>query len=438
MVKFLKAEVSYPSKYDDLVQTSTFMDDTIKCLHSSMTAQNIHRMNANALRYLSAVLNALPKEGDVEIPNLWLWVREELTVATCEALYGSHNPFKSGSTLVGDLWFVPSPYPSPDSIRLQLIPSACRTFEAKLSNFLLGLAPSITAPAAYKARSRLQAALKEYYSNSHDTDEHAANLVSECAQIIRQHGIAAEDAGYFGIPILHVSTANSIPVAYWFFSEVFSKPDLVQELREECEGAITWGTKKKEATVNLDVLAEKCPLLFSCYRETIRTNNQTPISRRVTSTTTITDNKGTIYTLQADTDLQCSMGALHRNTTIWGSDANIFNPYRFLKMDAEPATANKTRRAAFVPFGGGQHLCPGRTFAQAENLGFVLALVLGFDVFPIQRGKGWEEVVLPGKMELNLGQALHKPVNEGEGFGVRIGRRGGWEGVQWQFVSGSN
>ncbi|KAH8172416.1 cytochrome p450 domain-containing protein [Sarocladium implicatum] len=418
MVKFLKAQVAYPSQYDEMVRTSTFMDDTIKCLHSSMSAQNVYRMNANALRYLSGVLDAIPASEPLEIPNLWLWIRDELTVATCEALYGSHNPFKPGNRLLDDTW----------------------TLEANVPYFLMGLWPSIFAPAAYRARIRLQAALRGFYSKRHDSDDLAAPIVHECAQVIRQHGVSEGDVGYFGLPILFVATANSIPVAFWFFSEVFSRPELVRDLRDECNGAISWGAgdERKTATVNLDVLADKCPLLFSCYRETIRTNNETPISRKVTEDTTITDGKGLTYSLKEGTDLQCSMGALHLDEKLWGPGAGRFEPARFLQMDNESARASKDRRASFAPFGGGLHLCPGRTFAQAENLGFVLALVLGYEVSPMNStGGGWDTVVLPGKQPLALGQALHKPMNGGEGFGVRIARRRGWESVKWNFVSGS-
>ena len=307
-----------------------------------------------------------------------------------------------------------------------------------MPHFLLGWA-SITARAAYKARSRVSAALNEYYAERHDTDEQAAQLVKECAQVIRQYGVAQEDEGLFGLPLLHVATSNTIPVAYWFFSEVFSRPDLVRQLRTESEGAVIWsGEQSTTATVSLDTLADKCPLLFSCYSETIRTKNRAPISRRVTADTVITDGKGLAYNLKGETDLQCSMGALHLNKDVWGADAHSFEPTRFLKTNNKSSSTASARRAAFAPFGGGQHLCPGRMFAQAENLGFILALVLGYEISPLHVDGGWDSVVLPDKQPLAVGQGLLKPVNNGRGFGVKIAMRPGWESVEWNFVSGSS
>lgn len=104
MRKFLKAEVAYPDKYENMVQTSSLLDDTVKILHEAMAAHHVSRMNTTALRYLGGVLDDMPSE--LEVPNVWLWVREQLTVATCEALFGSHNPFKEQSSLVEDIWCV--------------------------------------------------------------------------------------------------------------------------------------------------------------------------------------------------------------------------------------------------------------------------------------------------------------------------------------------
>lgn len=47
------------------------------------------------------------------------------------------------------------------------------------------------------------------------------------------------------------------------------------------------------------------------------------------------------------------------------------------ETEADAKVARK-RKQAFIPFGGGKHLCPGQHFAFAENLGFLAAVVLGF------------------------------------------------------------
>lgn len=309
-----------------------------------------------------------------------------------------------------------------------------RTFDAKLHYFLLGLLPSITAPASYKARARIQAALNEYYGQKHDQNADVSEMIRGLAKLLRELDVSSTDIGYFELSMLHVSVTNSIPVAYWFFCEVFSRPELVEELRSEGLAAVD--RDGNTATINVDVLTEKCPLLYSAYRETIRVTNRAPISRRVTEDTIITNGKGLSYGLKGETDLMCSMGVLHTDEKVWGPDARQFDAARFQRMDDGPASEAKAKRAAFAPFGGGKHLCPGRKFAQAEILGLTLALVMGYDVLPA-KGEDWSSIALPEKQSLSLGQALHKPVNGGEGFGVRIVRRPEWKSVQWKFNSGS-
>jgi hypothetical protein len=76
---------------------------------------------------------------------------------------------------------------------------------------------------------------------------------------------------------------------------------------------------------------------------------------------------------------------------------------------------------------------PGRNLAFAENLGFVAALVIGFDFQPLQgQGEGvpWQ---LPAMSQGSLVDAVSKPAKQGEGVGIRIRRRASWEKTQWQY-----
>jgi len=59
---------------------------------------------------------------------------------------------------------------------------------------------------------------------------------------------------------------------------------------------------------------------------------------------------------------------------------------------------DELRKAGYIPFGGGKHLCPGRNIAFAEILGTLAALLLGFEVrgtdggliqVPSRRGEAW-------------------------------------------------
>ncbi|MCP2321467.1 Cytochrome P450 [Nocardia amikacinitolerans] len=77
------------------------------------------------------------------------------------------------------------------------------------------------------------------------------------------------------------------------------------------------------------------------------------VSRRITEPLELAG-----YQLPAGTFLAPSIGALHSDTRIWGSDAGEFRPERWLEADPP--------QHAWIPFGGGARRCVGALFAQTE------------------------------------------------------------------------
>lgn len=120
----------------------------------------------------------------------------------------------------------------------------------------------------------------------------------------------------------------------------------------------------------------------------------------------------------------------HEMPDVWGEDACDFNPGRFMSQDAvtDGKNTEKKRRAAYMPFGGGAHLCPGRNFASAEVLGVVGALILGYEI----------EGLRAGRIEMGprvLASAIPKPMNKGgDGGPVTLRRREGWRDVEWALI----
>lgn len=309
----------------------------------------------------------------------------------------------------------------------------CRTFEESLPLLLLDIFPSLTARKAHGARSRLQAALNAYYGRNADLNDDVAGITKCRAAVLRKFGVQGSQVGTFELALLHVSTANTIPTLFWFVAYIVTRPDLVERLREEALGVIEYGAEG-DVTVNIDSLADKCPLLVSCYREAIRLNNKAIGNRRVMADTTISDGKGNTYLLKEGINVQMPSDPLHHLETVWGKDAAEFAPDRF--MDQIKGLNNdtvKAKRASYVPFGGGRHLCPGRNFAFAENLGFMVSFLLGFDVSPVDGN--WDKFTEPAQEQCGMASAVCKPRRNGDGFGIRIKRREGWE-AKWKFTSG--
>lgn len=119
----------------------------------------------------------------------------------------------------------------------------------------------------------------------------------------------------------------------------------------------------------------------------------------------------------------------HEMTDVWGADALEFDPERFVSSAGSYTDKDieKKRRAAYMPFGGGSHLCPGKNFAFAETLGLISVMVLGYEV----EGLRTDQVKMGPRV---LASAMPKPTADGDGGAVTIRRRRGWEDLQWSFA----
>ncbi len=149
--------------------------------------------------------------------------------------------------------------------------------------------------------------------------------------------------------------------------------------------------------------------------------------------TTLSDGKNT-YLLRAGTDVNLPSGVSHLSTAAWGPDAALFDPRRFIRTEREGPVSDKVKKEkrAYIPFGGGKHLCPGRNFAFAEILGFVAVMLMGFDI----KAKDGDLIEVPEIRRAKLGEAVAKPFGKGAEMGAEISRREGWEEVMWKFTTG--
>lgn len=73
-------------------------------LHVTVRGEPLHRMNANALNFISSRLDTMQGNGGVRVDNFFLWLREIMTLATTTALLGEKNPLMHNRELVDHLW----------------------------------------------------------------------------------------------------------------------------------------------------------------------------------------------------------------------------------------------------------------------------------------------------------------------------------------------
>lgn len=303
---------------------------------------------------------------------------------------------------------------------------------------IINVYPSITAPAGYKGRERLQTKLVKYYTARHDLEPDVAMMTKARAATYRDNGLSDTDIGHLELALLHVATTNAVPTLFWNFTFITSDAALLAKIRAELLTiiSISGAKEKREAVIDITKFEANCPLLVSSYRETIRLANAQLGSRRAMADTTISDGTNS-YLLRKGCDVQMPAGVPHLASKIWGPTAASFDATRFLKPEdrglksTKEKDDDKEQKKAYFPFGGGKHLCPGRNFAFAEILGMIAILSLGFEV----RGTDGNVLKVPVMERPRLGEGVAKPRGEGLKLGAKIVRRQGWEDIAWKFTS---
>ncbi|KAK0716387.1 cytochrome P450 [Lasiosphaeris hirsuta] len=379
----------------------------------SFKGASLQRLNETALSGLATQLSGVAFDKNEDVPNVWLWLRRLMTSVTSTALYGTHDPFAASPDVEDALW----------------------ELERNLLSLTLNL-PAVFTPAGHGARNTLAAALTPYYAARRDEHVSVSDFVRNRAAVLRGAGLPDADIARIEMLLPFAALANTVPLLFWLFSTVVTRPDLVALLRKEVERLVMSRSDANEVTllVAAGLVEDRCPLLMSCYRETLRQTVHQVSTRTVMEDTTLTDRSGQPYLLKAGHVVQMSVGASHAVPESWGPDADEFQPGRFLSQRGKSSGGDgpggaKAIRAAFQPFGGGTHLCPGRQFAFAEIMATMATLLLGYEFQPLE-GTEWR---LPGFGARSVIDAVTKPARHGEGFGMKVRRRQGWEGVRWVY-----
>jgi cytochrome P450 len=314
-----------------------------------------------------------------------------------------------------------------------------RKFDETLPYLASGIMPWLFAPKGNRARIRVQTALAEYYrqhKTEKDFPEATADITLLRHRVFRGLGFNDSEIGRMELTMVFAGTNNSVPLLFWIIVNVFARPGVVERLREEVKGAVDLvpieeaqeadgepAPRRRKANVRASLLTDEArfPYLAAIQREVLRLCNTTTGFRHAMQDTTLPD--GTF--LRAGSTVHIPTSISHRLPEVWGpSDPSEFEPTRWLKTSGTPGLIKAP--AAYFPFGGGKHLCPGRGFAYAENAGFLVTLALGFTI------TGLTPETQPLCPIANLmGEGVPKPRQRAA---VHITRRQGWEDVHWNLT----
>lgn len=279
----------------------------------------------------------------------------------------------------------------------------------------------------YTARDVVFDAFRRYCK---DLPADVSEVVLERERIMREAGVSEEDIARQEASFCTAVFPNTTPTLYWAIYELFSRPDVLEEVRQEISGH---AVRKSEDGLVLDVAALKtdCLLLLSVLQETQRTRSINALVRKVMDDTLL-DGR---YLLKKGNFLQMPSQPIHINSALWGGSAETFDPRRFVSKKQSPTDDGKGSTgnvsSNFMPWGAAPHLCPARQFASTEILIVLALLAMRVELRPVTIGGGWEKdpATMPGDLVTVL-----NPVKDVQ---LDVGVRD--EGVgRWSFAMGES
>jgi cytochrome P450 len=183
-------------------------------------------------------------------------------------------------------------------------------------------------------------------------------------------------------------TSNVIPASFWFLFEILSSEVLVRRVRDDIESSKTL-TKSIDATKIVNN-----PLLQSIYAEVLRLHSASLLTRSSKQEHKLDD-----WVIPKDQAVMISTHVEHRSS-YWNAvdpgtgkyyPSSSFYAERFLNRDehGQEEFSVDGKQGRWLPYGMGEHMCPGRHFAKYEMM-LVFAVVVDVFEIKLRTPKGWK------------------------------------------------
>lgn len=83
------------------------LKDFHTAIHTSLAVgPGLQKMNESVLGSVADIMNSIDGKSGLEVDSFYLWLRNSFTFATCNALFGDHDPFKIDPSLCDAAWYI--------------------------------------------------------------------------------------------------------------------------------------------------------------------------------------------------------------------------------------------------------------------------------------------------------------------------------------------
>ncbi|MCJ1391521.1 hypothetical protein MMC18_004385 [Xylographa bjoerkii] len=373
-----------------------------RAAHKHLSGLGLVQMTDFFLKVLEREIDGTQVGSEwVDQPDLYRFLQNEVFRAAVEALCGPYL-FSQSPTFVEDFWEFVS-----------WVPTLIKGF------------PRWMLPKPYRVRGRLLDAIKRWHELAHKHSDctkigvddpewepyfgskliRARQEYSRSMHFMDADALAAEDLG-----LIFATNTNAIPSITWFMFEICRDPELLSRVQKEVKACrISFPTDNK-ASFDIIKLCSQ-PLLQSIYAETLRLRVALFITR-----TPEYENFGLgEWELPPQTVIALSSRAGAMNPNVWnvGTPENphplhAFWADRFLIYANDPTSGPQRKEGSksyhggpvpaekalepdprfsmdgvaggWIPYGGGQRMCPGRHFAKQEIIGTFAVLFTHYEI----------------------------------------------------------
>ncbi|KAF2149261.1 cytochrome P450 monooxygenase [Myriangium duriaei CBS 260.36] len=168
----------------------------------------------------------------------------------------------------------------------------------------------------------------------------------------------------------HETTASAVTSALYLLCTDPSGMEMQRRLRDEVRSKLP-SPSGTSPEISPDQL-ESLPYLTAICNEVLRVRSPVPLVWRTSIRPTIIDN----VAIPTNTRICLPPWGINKSRTLWGDEAENFDPDRWLGRPAGGAESNY----AFLTFSGGKRSCIGAGFARAEMAACLAALFGRFEV----------------------------------------------------------